>query len=72
MMPQRLSFDSEDYLGMSIDFSKGHILAYHWRTQAEKECFMFLFSFTLKSIIRVPENALSKDLFSGSLSKRVF
>ncbi len=29
----------DDYLGMSIDFSKGHILAYHWRTQAEKECF---------------------------------
>jgi len=29
----------DDYLGMSIDFSKGHILAYHWRAKEEKEYF---------------------------------
>ena len=26
----------DDYLGMPIDFSKGHILAYHWKTKEAK------------------------------------
>lgn len=29
----------DDYLGMSIDFSRGHILAYHWKTIDVKEGF---------------------------------
>lgn len=29
----------DDYLGTDIDFSKGHILAYHWKTSKKQESF---------------------------------
>lgn len=29
----------DDYLGMPIDFAKGHILAYHWKTKGVRESF---------------------------------